>query len=86
MFALQGTVIDLLDEFEAKVMKKYPFHRYTLTNQKNADVQVPGPAPHCHPCGKARAQDVEKSKKSRKKSELLVVHSVIKTSGLCGCG
>lgn len=29
-----GTIIDLLDEFETRVMAKYPFHRQTLLNQK----------------------------------------------------
>lgn len=33
----EGTLIDLLDEFEDQVMRKYPFHRHTLSNQKRAD-------------------------------------------------
>lgn len=33
----EGTIIDLLDEFELRVMPKYPFHRQTLINQKKAD-------------------------------------------------
>ena len=39
MSALQGTLLDLLDEFEIRVMRKWPFHRHTLTNQKQADTQ-----------------------------------------------
>ena len=35
----EGTIIDLFDEFETKVMKKYPFHRQTLIKQKEADQQ-----------------------------------------------
>ena len=35
----EGTIIDLLDEFEKHVMPKYPFHRQTLIIQKQADQQ-----------------------------------------------
>ena len=35
----EGTIIDLLDEFEKHVMPKYPFHRQTLNIQKQADQQ-----------------------------------------------
>jgi hypothetical protein len=33
----EGTIIDLLDQFEHKVMRKFPFHRYTLINAKKAE-------------------------------------------------
>lgn len=36
---LEGTIIELLDEFETKVMSKYPFHRQTRIKQKAADKQ-----------------------------------------------
>ena len=35
----EGTIIDLLDEFEKHVMPKYPFHRQTLIIQRQADQQ-----------------------------------------------
>ena len=43
-----GTLIDVLDEFETKVMAKYPFHRQTMINQKAAD-QVCSPLSHRRP-------------------------------------
>ena len=36
---VEGTIIELLDEFESKVMAKYPFHRQTLIKQKEAAQQ-----------------------------------------------
>eukprot|EP00966_Prymnesium_polylepis_P035200 818159-Prymnesium_polylepis.1 len=33
----EGTIIELLDQFESKVMKKYPLNRQTLIKQKEAD-------------------------------------------------
>ena len=36
----ESTIIEVLDEFEAKVMAKYPYHRKTLANQKLADQQA----------------------------------------------
>lgn len=35
----EGTVLDLLDDFEFNVMNKYPFYRKTLIRQKEADQQ-----------------------------------------------
>ena len=43
----EGTIIDLLDEFESKVMKKYPLHRQTLIKQKAADQQREDNLPPC---------------------------------------
>ena len=39
----EGTIIELIDEFETKVMAKYPYHRKTLANQKLADQQAHAP-------------------------------------------
>ena len=33
----EGTIIDLFDGFEQKVMRKFPFHRRTLIDAKHAE-------------------------------------------------
>ena len=43
----EGTIIELIDEFAARVMPKYPFHRQTLVNQKAADQQREDNMPPC---------------------------------------